>query len=326
MTILTGRRIFLAMLGGIVLIPLAASAQPQHARIGILRDGSTVPVADVPIVRELARRGYAEGRNVTYIFRASGNEPSRLPQLAREIVAAKPDVIVGGGSPAALALVNATHDIPIVITVIADPVALGLTDSMAHPTHNITGFTQSGLLLTAKRLELLHDILPSLRKAAYFWVPNSPLALSRMGQIEQAAKVLGISLAAIPVTSAADVDGAFARAEHEQVKAVLVESDPVLLRASSSIADHCLFYSLPCMHVYAAEVRNGALMSYGPPAIEDISGAAAYVDRLLKGAKIADLPFVEPTELKLTINLHAAHALGIKFPPALLMRADEVIE
>jgi len=316
----------MAMLGGVVMMPLAALAQPQLARIGILRDGRAVPAADLPIVHELARLGYVDGRNTSYAFRASEDSPSRLPQLARELTAEKPDVLVAEGSPAAVALFNATHEIPIVVTVVADPIALGLTTSMAHPTHNVTGFTQSSLSLTAKRLQLLHDILPSLRKAAYFWVPESPLAQARMDRVEQAAKVLGISMVSIGVTSGAEIDGAFVDAEQEQVKAVLIESDPVMQRVSSSIADRCLFYSLPCMHVYPSEVRNGALMSYGPATIENNSGAAGYVDRLLKGAKIAELPFVEPTDIKLVVNLRTARSLGIKFPPAMLIRADEVIE
>jgi len=316
----------MAMLSGVAMMPLTALAQPQLTKIAILRDGNAVPVADLPIVHELAKLGYVEGRNVTYIFRSTGDDPSRLPQLAREIVAAKPDIIVAGGSPAALALFNVTHDIPVVITVLADPVALGLTASLAHPSHNITGFTVSSLSLTAKRLQLLHEILPTLQKAGYFWVPDSPLAQRRKEQVEQAAKLLGISLVAIPVKSAAGIDGAFTRADQEQVKAVLIENDPVMLRVSSGIADHCLLYNLPCMHFFPEEVRNGGLISYGPAAIENNSGAAGYVDRLIKGAKISELPFVEPTDIKLAINLRTARSLGIKIPPSVMIRADEVIE
>jgi len=326
MTILTGRRKLMAMLGGLAMMPLMALAQPELTKIGVLRDGNAVPVADLPIVQELAKVGYVEGRSVTYVFRATGGDPSRLPQLAHEIVAAKPDIIVAGGSPAALALFNVTHDIPVVITVLADPVALGLTDSMAHPSHNVTGFTVSSLSLTAKRLQLMHEILPTLQKSGYFWVPDSPLAQRRKEQVEQAAKVLGISLVSIPVQSAADIEGAFTRADQEQVKAVLIESDPVMLRVSSAIADHCLLYNLPCMHFFPEEVRNGGLISYGPAAIENISGAAAYVERLIKGAKVAELPFVDPTDIKLVINLRTARSLGIKIPPSVMIRADEVIE
>jgi len=321
------RREFIALLGGVAAAwPLAAYAQPRLPRVGVLLTARESLPTNLPIARELARIGYVDGRNITYVVRSAEGDASRLPLLARELVAAKPDVIIGSASPAAVALFNATHDIPIVMTVIGDPIALGLTSSMSHPTHNVTGFTVSSLSLAAKRLQILHNIGPSLKKAAYLWALENPISPSYNWHLRQAADALGIKLVSLPLRSNKDIDAAFARAEQEQVTAVLVETSPLTVRFSTSIADHCLFYSLSCMHTFPTEVRNGALISYGPAAIENSSGAAIYVDRILKGAKIAELPFQEPTHIKLAVNLRTAHSLGVVIPSSLLIRADEVIE
>ena len=212
------------------------------------------------------------------------------------------------------------------MTVVGDPIALGLTGSISHPTHNVTGFTISSPSLAAKRLQLLQSVVPSLRKVAYFWEPANPLAKIFEANVRRAANALGIELISLPVKSAADIDDAFNRAEQDRAKAVLAEADPLILRFTSSIVDHCLLFGLPSMHAWAIEVRNGALMSYGPPSIENNSGAATYIDRILKGTKVSELPFVEPTEIKLVINLRTAHSLGVVIPPAVLVRADEVVQ
>jgi ABC-type uncharacterized transport system substrate-binding protein len=321
------RREFISMFGGAVVTwPLAARAQPRLARVGILLNGRALLPADLQIVQELARIGYVDGRNITYVVRAAEGESNRLPSLARELVAAKPNVIIGSASQGAVSLLAATHDIPVVMTVVGDPIALGLTSSISRPTRNVTGFTISSLSLAAKRLELLHAIVPSLRKAAYLSVPENPLTAEFAPRVQQSADVLGIELVPLPLRSDADIDAAFARAEREGVKAVLVEASPLTLRYSGSIVNQCLIHGLACMHSWAIEVRNGALISYGPAAVEYIPGAAIYVDRILKGAKTAELPFVEPTEIKLTINLRTARSLGAVIPPEVLVRADEVIE
>ncbi len=321
------RREFITLLGGTAAMwPLRTRAQPRLARVGILLNGRALLPTDIQIVQELARIGYVDGRNITYVVRAAEGESGRLPVLARELAAAKPDVIVGSASQGAVALLAATHDIPIVMTVVGDPVALGLTSSIARPTHNITGFTISSLSLAAKRLELLHNIMPTLRKAGYLWVPENPLSKEFTPRVQQSAHALGIELVSLPLRSESDIDAAFARAERESVKAVLVEASPLTLRYSGGIVNQCLIQGLPCMHSWAIEVRNGALISYGPAVVEYVSNAAVYVDRILKGAKIADLPFEEPSEIKLTINLRTARALKIVLPPEVLVRADEVIE
>jgi putative ABC transport system substrate-binding protein len=212
------------------------------------------------------------------------------------------------------------------MTVVGDPIALGLTGSMSRPTRNITGFTNSSVSLAAKRLELLREIVPALRKAAYLWVPLNPLTKQFGVEARKAADTLGIELISLPLTYGTDIAAAFTRAEQEKVMAVLVESDELAVRFSGSIVDECLVRNLPAMHAWPFEVRNGALISYGPVIVENFPQTATYVDRLLKGAKVADLPFEEPTQIRLAINLRTARSIGISVPPSLLARADEVIE
>jgi putative tryptophan/tyrosine transport system substrate-binding protein len=319
--------ISIALLGGAAAVwPSHANAQKQGPRVGILLNGDIAPSNDLALIRELARVGYVEGRNIFYEVRAAGGDPSRLPQLARQLVATKPDVIVGSATQAAKALFGATGNIPIVMTVIGDPIALGLTGSMSQPTHNVTGFTLSSLSIAAKRLELLQGIVPTLHKVAYIWVPENPLSTLFESHVREAAVALGIALLSLPLKSDRDIADAFARADQEQVAAALIEADPLTLRVSGAIVDECLVRNLPAMHSWPVEVRNGALISYGPADIENIPRAANYVDRILKGTKVAELPFEEPVQIKLVINLRTARSIKIVLPPALLARADEVIE
>jgi ABC-type uncharacterized transport system substrate-binding protein len=320
------RKLIAVICGAAFVWSLPASAQQSRSLIGILRNGTAALPRDLDIVRELTRIGYVEGRNVIYAVRAAAGDSSQLPQVARELAATKPDVIVGSGSPAATALFGATRDIPIVMTVVGDPTALGLTDSISRPTHNVTGFTIAGPSLAEKRLELLHDIVPGLHKVAYLWVPGSPLATLLESRVRTAAGVLGVTLVSLPLTSDTDIASAFARTDKEQATAMLVEADPLTLRFNGAIVDECLIRNLPCMDSWPIEVRNGGLISYGPAEIENNAGAANYVDRILKGAKVAELPFEEPTQFKLAINLRAARSIGLVFPPTVLALADEVIE
>jgi putative ABC transport system substrate-binding protein len=321
------RREFISFLGGAAAaLPLAGLAQPRLPRVGVLLYGPAISPDQLPIVGELAGIGYVDGRNITYMVRGADGDTSRIPSLARELVAAKPDVIIGQASSTALALADATTDIPVVMTVVGDPVTIGVTDSISRPSRNITGFTISSVSIAAKRIELLREIVPSVHKAGYLWAPENPLAASFESRVRQAANALGITLVLLPLKADSDIDAAFARAEQENVSGVVSESDPLTLRRSSSIVDHCLLYGLPCIHSWAIEVRNGALMSYGSAVVENMSRAAVYVDRILKGAKVAELPFEEPTQYALAINLKTAKAIHLTIPPTLLARADEVIE
>ena len=321
------RREAISLIGGTAILwPLAAFAQPRTPRVGVLLTGRAVPPRDLEIAGELARIGYMDGRNIAYEIRAAEGDITRLPALARELVATRPDVIVGSTSEVALALLDATHDIPIVMTLVSDPIALGFSSSISRPSYNITGFTISTLSLAAKRLEILHDAVPAAGKVAYLQAPQNPAAAMYAARVKQAADALDIELVSLPLTSDADLAGAFARADQERVAAVLIQIDPLTYRLSGDIIDQCLVRDLPAMHGWAIEVRNGALMSYGPAAPENNARAAIYVDRILKGARVADLPFEEPTEIKLVINLRTARSIGIALSPNFVARADEVIE
>ena len=320
------RREFVALIGGAAAWPLAARAQERTPVIGILLLGRAAVPRDLGVARELAKLGYIEGRNITYAVRGANGEIARLPQLARELLAEKATVIAGAGSPAAYALGEATRDIPIVMMVMGDPLVLGLSDSISHPSRNVTGFTNSSLSLAAKRLGLLKDLLPAARKIGYLWASKSPALATRAEQARIAANRLDIDLVSLPLVSAADVHSIFERVEKEQLTAILVESDSLITQFSATIVDECLLRGLPAMHAWPFEVRTGALIAYGPAITENYQGSARYIDLLLKGARVSDLPFVEPTQIKLAINLQTARSIGLTVPPTFLALADEVIE
>ena len=319
------RRAFLAALGCAAAWPLGARAQPGPRRVSVLVFGAA-PSRDFELIAELQNLGYREGRDVAYTIRGADGDIERLPRLAREVVAAAPQVIVGSTSPVAFALMETTRDTPIVMMVVGDPVALELTDRLSRPSRNITGFTVSSSSIAAKRLELLRELLPTVHKVAYLWVPANPNSVHFGAQVRVAAEQLGIELVSLPIKAGTDIAAAFETAEKERVQAVVIESDPVTVHYSGNIADECLVRNWPAVHAWPFEVQLGALIAYGPAAAENFKGTASYVDRLLRGARIADLPFQEPTQIRLAINLRTARSLGLTVPATLLARADEVIE
>jgi putative ABC transport system substrate-binding protein len=319
------RREVVAGVVALIARPDAAPAQQLVQRVGVL-----FPAGDTPgsqdLVQALRKLGYLEGRNISYDIRAADGEPERLPLLARQIIAGKPDVIVSATSAAARALTDATREIPIVLAIISDPVALGVTQSIARPTGNVTGFTTGHDTVAAKRLELLHEMVPTARKVALLWVLANSQHQLLVDLIRQAALPLHVELLSFAVTHAEDIPPALAKAVELGAAALLVAADPLTVRNRRIIIDECLLLDLPAMHGYSFEVRDGALMSYGGDAGENYAHTAAYVDRLLKGARIAELPFQEPTQIRLAINLRTARSMRLTVPPTLLARADEVIE
>jgi putative tryptophan/tyrosine transport system substrate-binding protein len=325
------RRHFISLLGGTTVNAFAVGpgGSPLHAQSRTHRVGILFPAGDTgfrKLADALRALGYIEGRNVTYEIRAAGLHVERLPELARELVAKKPDVIVSAAAISARALTDATHDIPIVMALVGDPVELGLTRSMARPTRNVTGFTTGHDTLAAKRLELLLEVVPTVRKVGFLWVPTNVQHRLVEERTRQAAAALNVELMSLPVTTAEEISAAIARAENGGKTALLTAADPLIVRNRRMIIDECLLLNLPSMHSYSFEVRDGALMSYGSDVGEDYERTAVYVDRLLKGAKVADLPFQEPTHIVLTLNLRTARSIGLTIPPSLLARADEVIE
>src|SRR5262245_17325127 len=322
------RRQFITLLGGAVISwPLATNAQQQRIRrVAVLSVAVAPNSYDFELAHELAKLGYIEGNNIAYDIRGAEGDSTRLPQLASELLAKKPEVIVGSTSTVAVALANATREVPIVMMVVGDPIALGLTDSMSRPSRNVTGFTMSTAVLAAKRLELLRELVPGIGKVGFLRVRDNPITKRTGEEVQTAADRLGLKIVALPVTSGADISAAFTIAEKEGVAAVLIDGDPLMVRFSGTIVDECLVRDLPVMHPWPFEVRNGALISYGPAIVENYSRTAVYVDRILKGVNVAELPFEEPTQFKLAINLRTARSIGITVSPVLLARADEVIE
>jgi putative ABC transport system substrate-binding protein len=321
------RREFIALLGGAAIIwPLGTSAQQHIRRVAVLSVGVAPQSREFALAHELAKLGYIEGNNITYDIRGAEGDSSRLPQLALELVAKKPEVIVGSTSTVAVVLANATREIPIVMMVVGDPIALGLSNSMSHPSRNVTGFTMSTTALAAKRLELLRELVPGIRKVAFLRVHDNPITKRTGEEVQTAADMLDLKIVPLPVASGADITTAFTIAEKEGVTAILIDGDPLMVRFSGTIIDECLVRDLPAMHPWPFEVRNGALISYGPAIVENYSRTASYVDRILRGISIGELPFEEPTQIKLAINLRTARSIGVTVSPTLLARADEVIE
>ena len=328
------RRSFIALLGGTAAnaLSLGICSLPLHAPSRIHRVGILFLAGETPGFRKLAdalrQLGYVEDRNIAYVVRSAGTHVERLPELAREVVAEKPDVIVSAAAIAARALTDATQNIPIVMALIGDPVGLGFTSSMARPTANVTGFTTGHDTLAAKRLELLLELVPTAHAVAFLWVPTNVQSQLVEERTLQAAAALKVDLMSLPVTTPEEISLAIERAENGRAAALLIapRSTTVIIRNCQTIIDECLLRNLPAMHSYSFEVRDGALISYGSDVGEDYERAAVYVDRILKGAKVADLPFQEPTHIGLTINLRTARSIGLTVPASLMVRADEVIE
>jgi len=322
------RREFIALVSGIVVAPFGAESQQpaKVARVGVLVIGAAVSAKDLVISSELARLGYVEGRNIAYEIRAAEGDLSRLSALATDLVTTKPEVLISASTEAGEALARASRDIPIIMTVTLDPIAAGLTDSMSRPSRNITGFTSSSASLAGKRLQLLGELIPGLRKVAYLGAPAGSIYTKFEADVRTAADSLGIAVVFVPITTAASVPDSFEIVDREKVGAAIIGLTLANARESGHIIDQCLIRDLPCMHPWSFEVSAGALMSYGPKSLENHAGTARYIDRILKGAKIAELPFEEPAEFTLAVNLRTARSIKLQIPPTILARADEVIE
>jgi putative tryptophan/tyrosine transport system substrate-binding protein len=326
------RREFIALVGSALASwPLSARAQqPAMPVVGFL---NPYPETD-PDLNEwllafklrLRERGWTDGRNLRMDIRFIGHDDESARVAAAELIALAPAAIVSTTSTTNRAAFNATRNIPIVAPVIGDPVALGFTKSMSRPTANITSFTTFNDALAGKRVEMLREMIPSVRKAALLWVPVNPQQVLLAAQTTEAAKAAGWELLSLPLKVADDIAPALAKAEREQATAVIIAADPLTLTHHRAIIDECMTRKMPAMHTFVFEVRRGALMGYGVDLSENYRRAADYVDRILRGAQIADLPFQEPTSMKLAINLRTARAIQIAVPPSLLAFAAEVIE
>jgi putative ABC transport system substrate-binding protein len=312
--------------------PIAAMAQQQRGipRIGVLMGSSpSNEAAKLDAFRgALERLGYIDGETIQIDLRYAMGEPDRFDGLARELVALAPAVIACVGRREASVLQAATHTIPIVFMQVNDPVQQGLVAALARPGGNTTGFTQMSAELDPKRLQLLHEIAPSLSRAAFLVNPNlTPGLRERFAGAEAAAKGLGITLQRVDAASSSDLTAAFATIRGSSSQALLIQSDPMLTGTElPRILDFALAHRMPVVFEAGFTVPLGVLLSYGPDLIENARLAAGYVDKILRGAKPADLPVQQPTKFLLKLNLNTANAIGLAMPPTILGRADEVIE
>jgi len=271
----------------------------------------------------LGQLGYVDGENIRIEYRSAEGRPERLATLARELVDLKVDVIVTGTEPAARALQQSTANIPIVAVLSDhDPVASGLVDSLSRPGRNLTGVVSRQSELVGKRLELLKEALPKLSRVAVLW---DSFSQRQFDELQQVARSLGIQLQIIQLLNPYDIKAAFRSAKQREAGAVVVLFSPVFYRERAQIATLALDAGLPTMNQEESWVTAGGFISYGATIADTFGRAAYFVDRLLKGAKAADLPVEQATGFKLTVNLKTAKALRLSVPESIVLRADDVI-
>ena len=323
------RALITAVTLGCLAVPLAAEARApaKGARIGYLAPFS--PTNDLNLkylLQGLGKLGYVAGQNIDIEYRFANERPERLPALVAELVQLKVDVIVAAAPSASEAAKQATSTIPIVFAVSGDPVAAGLVASLARPGGNITGLASLGAELVGKELELLKAVAPKIARVAVLQNPTNPGHVVVLRQAQGAAKSLGLQLQVLEARTHSEIDAAFAAMSGLRVGAVLVLRDAVFRTQRAQIAALTARSRLPAVYGFREHVEAGGLMAYGASVPHMFGRAATYVDKILRGAKPADLPVEQPTELELVINLKTARALGLTIPHSVLLRADEVIE
>jgi ABC-type uncharacterized transport system substrate-binding protein len=311
-----------------VLLAVAVIGEAQQTKmykIGELTARPGLRRSSEEFLRALRELGYVENKNIAFEFRSAEGKPDRFPALAEELVRLKVDVLVATSTAEALAFKNATKTIPIVFYTGGDPIGAGLVDSLARPGGNITGVTLISTELIGKRLELLKETIPTLSRVAVLWNPQS-LAISPWEQSLLPARELGLQLHSMEVSSADKLDSAFKEAIRGGSTAVAVQLHPLFVANQKQIVDLATKNRLPTIYPRIDFVASGGLMSYGAVRDEPYKRAAAYVDKILKGTRPADLPVEQPTKFELIINLKTAKQIGLTIPPNVLARADKVIK
>jgi putative ABC transport system substrate-binding protein len=325
------RREFITLLGGAAALPMAARAQqPAMPVIGFLGSASPHPwVGRLRAFRQgLSETGYVEGKNVAIEYRWAEGQNDRLPAMAADLVRGQVTVIAAPGStPAALAARAATTTTPIVFEIVTDPVELGLIASLARPGGNVTGVTSLNAEVGPKRLELLHEIVPTATIVALLVNPTNPtLAESTTKALQAAARILGVQLHVLHASTDQDLDTVFATAGQLRVGALMIGADPFFTSRLEQLAALGLRHALPTAYQFREFAAAGGLVSYGTSLTDTFRLAGIYTGRILNGEKPADLPVQQSTKVELILNLKTARALGVTVPLPLLGRADEVIE
>jgi putative tryptophan/tyrosine transport system substrate-binding protein len=329
MTTSIGRRRFVATLGGAAAWPLYARAQqPAMPVIGYLTLGSPGQSVDsvTGFRKGLSEMGYVDGRNVAIEFRWAQNDFAKLPELAADLVRRRVAVIVAGGTAAPLAAKALTNTIPIVFSAAGDPVQSGIVPSLNRPGGNVTGISVMDAELGAKRLGLLHELLPRATRFAALINPNSPIAEGEIADLRAAAATIGREIEVFYAGTNAEIDTAFASLVQKRADALLVSPQALFSGRRAQILGLAARYAVPAIYDFRAYVAEGGLMSYGPIPSDPPRQLGIYTGRILKGEKPADLPIMRSTRFEFIINLQTAKLLGIEVPPTLLALADEAIE
>ena len=326
------RRKFLSLVGSAAAWPIVARAQPleRMRRIGLLMTSTeNDPLNQARIAIFLAglkELGWTENQSFKLELRYAGSKFDDLPMLAADLVRTRVDLIVTGGTEPIQVASKATTSIPIVMTTIGDPVAAGVVESLARPGGNVTGLSLQATELSAKRVEQLKEVLPALRRVAVLWNPNNASLVLKLKEIEAAAKSLKIEVRALPVREADDIEKMLQSAESDRAETIMTTEDSIQVVHRVRIIGLARQRGIPVASEFSIMARAGSLMSYGPSLLDQWRRAMYYADKILNGAKPADLPVQQPTRFEFLINLRSARALGIAVPPMMLARADEVIE
>ena len=325
------RRQFLGLLGGsIAALPIPAARAKGVPKVGVLWHAGSEQ-EEAPFLGQLRQglrdQGYSEGRDITLVNTFAAEQYDRFATNARDLVVQNVDAIVAVTRPAALAAQQATRTIPIVAVVVPDPVGSGLVASLARPGGNITGLGNWAVDLAAKRVELLKEAIAGLTRVVLFVNPGDPgLAKAFVSESKAAAERLGLATQVVEITTAEELDAAFAAIAPSGKAGIIVNNDALLLNQGERIARLAVERGIPALAFAALMAKQGFLLSYGPDPFAIFRRSASYVDKILKGARPADLPVEQPTDYQLFINVKTAKALGIAIPPMLLSRADQVIE
>jgi ABC-type uncharacterized transport system substrate-binding protein len=326
------RRNFIALLGCAAAWPLAARAQQGERMrgIGVLMNlAADDPEAQrrmTAFVQGLQQFGWTDGRNMRIDARWSAGQPERLRKNAAEIVALTPDVIVAEGSASLAPLLQVNRTIPVVFTIVPDPVGAGFVDSLNQPGGNVTGFSQFEYGLSGKWLELLKEIAPRVKRVAVLREAGLTAGVAQYAALQAVAPSLGVELVALNVRDNVQIERSLATFARSSTDGMIVTSSPLAAVHRELIVTLAARHKLPAAYAVRYMTAAGGLLSYGPDFVDQYRHAAGYVDRILKGEKPADLPVQAPTRYELAINLKVAKALGLEVPPTLLARADEVIQ